>query len=296
MGITWALTDFVMVNFFSLFAPNVMPVTRQVMAQYETSGIMDLLDARGIPVFEQNCANDEFFVAGMYQHDSIYNAARDHPKKSQRTYVNSNHYGINEVAFGSNIPSMIYMGRFSALTFAGHAYPRIDWSVDCVNDNDCEVTVAYSGLLPMHYPVHYPQTQQQALPEVWTAQSAGAGRDFRFLNAQQFGALQQGIDLGMQDVQFAPGALIPAGPMKNADMTVTQTGNVIWKYKLSAPDGKFTNTVIRVAFACPHDNSLKCEAGTEPILFPRNRPFSGVTCFNDIPNDPAACTHLSLLA
>merc|ERR1712038_2096608 len=157
------------------------------------------------------------------------------------------------------------------------------------SDDSCKIIVTYPATAELTHPVHFMQTNQK-IPELWVAQSAVSnykppyapvqlpnGRDFRFMDALNMGIMMQGGTPALQEVQYAPGALVPAGPMKNSEMSV-RNGNLVWEYTIPTPEN-YSSTIIRVTFACPWDTSKNCEASTDPVLFPLTQPFGTNTCW-----------------
>jgi hypothetical protein len=286
-GYSWTFTEFVLTGFFYQMRPENMPVVNLIFDNYDISRWVKEASARGVKIFAQMGGNDEFFDATILEspeHQEI-EALENY---SQRIYVNDNHYALNERQGGNQATMAEFVGRFAANHFAGKSYPRVNQEVNC-DSGSCKITLSYSALSQYNYPVHFPQTSQlvgattaQGLPELWTAQSAATsyaqfgqadGRDFRFYDAIGFNAVMSGQQVAPQSVFFAPNALTT----NNASMNVVR-GNIVWEYEIPTPE-RYSQTVIRVAFACPFNTSLLCEASGSPTVFPRDFPFGADSCW-----------------
>jgi len=286
-GVSWTFTEFVMTGFLYNYRPEVKPVTDMVFSNFHALDCIKMLSAKGVPIFSQACGNDEFFTSSLYETDD-HKEVEALDNFHQRFYVNDNHFALNELAGGNQGYMATFVGRFAKNHWAGHSWPRVNQDVTCENENSCKITVSYAATSKYHYPVHFPVSNNNQLPELWTAQSAVSqygpaiglpqqlpnGRDFRFFSAV---GIQKAMSTGdmslMQAVQHNPDALSPL----NASMSVFK-GKIVWEYDIPTPDN-WSSTIIRVPFACPYDEGKLCEASGAPVVFPRTYPFGDMTCY-----------------
>lgn len=285
-GVSWTFTEFVLTGFLYNYRAEVMPVIDMVYSNFNSLDCLKMANAKGIQIFMQACGNDEFFLSSLYEtaaHKEVEALENYH----QRFYVNDNHFALNELAGGNQGYMATFVGRFAANHFAGHSWPKVNQETVCENDNSCKVVLSYSAASTYHYPVHFPESNNNQLPELWTANSAVSqygpgigfpqqlpnGRDFRFLSAVGYTAVQRGDMSMMQDVAHSP---IELSPM-NASMNVVR-GNIVWEYEIPTPEN-WSSTIMRVPFACPYDAGKLCEAGGSPVIFPRTIPFGDMKCY-----------------
>jgi len=285
-GVSWTFTEFVMTGFLYNYRPETLPLTNMVFSNFNSGDCIKMANAKGIPIFSQACGNDEFFTSSLFEtpeHKEIEALEHFH----QRFYVNDNHFALNELAGGNQAYMATFLGRFAKNHWEGHSWPKVTQDVTCENDNSCKITISYSAASKYHYPVHFPVSNNNQLPELWTANSAVSqygpaiglpqqlpnGRDFRFFSGYGVQLAMQGDPSKMQNVAHSPNALSPM----NASMNVFK-GNIIWEYDIPTPEN-WSSTIIRVPFACPYDEGKLCEAGGSPVVFPRTYPFGDMTCY-----------------